>query len=60
MQSVLLRHALMHIRDTVVRNTKNQSSLYIYSRAALSLRGTVEESSRHGTVPRHGVWESLV
>jgi len=35
-------------------NTKNQSSLYIYCRAALSLRGTVGESSRHG------VWESLM
>jgi len=29
----------------------NQSSLYIYCRAALSLRGTVGESSRHDTVP---------
>jgi len=38
----------------LVRNTNNQSPLYIYCRAALSLRGTVEESSRHG------VWESLL
>jgi len=41
MQSALLRHALMHIRDIVVRNTKNKSALYIYCRAALLLRGTV-------------------
>jgi len=47
MQSALLRHALMHIRDIVVHNTKNQSSLYIYCRAALALW--------HVAVPWHGV-----
>jgi len=48
----------MTVRSSLVRRlllgyTMNQSSFYIYCRAALSLRGTVRESSRHG------VWESL-
>jgi len=47
-------------RRSLLGNTKNQSSLYIYCRAALSLRGTEGESSRHDTVPRHSVWESLM
>jgi len=58
--SFLLTVALPLGNLVLVRNANNQSSLYIYCRAALSLRGTVEESSRHGTVPRHGIWESLL
>jgi len=56
-QNMVVRSSLA--RRSLLGITKNQFSLYIHFRAALSLRGTVGESSRHCTVPRHGVWKSL-
>jgi len=44
----------------VARQHQKSIFAFIYCRAALSLRGMGGESSQHGTVPRHGVWESLL
>jgi len=52
LQNMIVRSSLAH--GSLLSNTMNQSSLYSYCRAALSLRGMVGKSLRHG------VWESLI